>query len=130
MEKIEVFMRNRCAIEFAGVDLPSECVMGMSPLVFNTHKKSWNDVTLFLNDEIGKDITKKLFKHNNLPVGFRLKKLDVTGEVKETLEITGYIAEYNLGGFSYHEKPDLMGLEYSIANEIEITFEIGKVTLE
>ena len=129
----EVFMRNRCAIEFVNTDLPSECVIAMSPLKFNFKKEKWEDIKIIFNDEIGADISNKIFLqlHMTSEICFKIKKLNSTGEEKEVFNISGYMTDFNLGGFSYRSSDlDRMGLEYNLPNEIKINIEVTKVVLE
>ena len=71
----------------------------------------------------------ELFRRDrfNLTFSFLLEKLGLTGEVLEEFTVIGHIQEYNLGGFGYIE--DLMGLDYSLPNEIELEISIADVTI-
>jgi len=129
-KNIETFMCNRCETEFIGTDLPSECVLGISPIIFNTASQEWDDITITFTDKIGFDISKKVAKLGSLLISFKLKKLDKTGEEKEVLNISGFMKEFNFGRFSQHNSVDIMGLEYNVNNEIEITLKISTVEFE
>jgi len=131
LKAIELFTRNRITLEFMGVDLPSNSVMCISPLVYRVSKQKWDPLTICFNDEIKENLSLKLMKlinsDNPAHIGLKLIKLDSTGKEKEIFEIEGSLDEINLGGFSYNASPNLIGLEYDVVNEIEITLNVLKV---
>jgi len=134
LKAIEFFMRNRITLEIVGVDLPSDAIRGMTPIVYSASKSKWNPLTITFIDEIDKNISMKLMRlaelNNPSQIGVRLTKLDNVGEAKEIFEIEGILSEVDFGGFSYIPAPDLMGLTYDIGNEIDLTLTILSVTVK
>jgi hypothetical protein len=124
---IELFRRDRFNITFSDIDIPSVCVKSTSCLSYNNDTDEWDNLFIFLHDEIDLNLTQIIKKQSNRPFSFLLEKLGPTGETIEELTVIGHISKYNLGCFGYI--PDLMGLDYAIPNEIELKFAIADVTL-
>jgi hypothetical protein len=124
---IELFRRDRFNLTFSDINIPSECIKGMSSLICNNDTEKWENVCIYLQDEIGLNLSKIIKNQRATPFSFLLEKLGLTGEVLEEFTVIGHIQEYNLGGFGYIE--DLMGLDYSLPNEIELEISIADVTI-
>jgi hypothetical protein len=108
------------------------CFKGISPLIYDVKEESWRNLTIDFIDNENENITKDLMNHlgnKGDMIRFNLKKLNAIGEVILTLNIVGHILKCNFGAFRYF-KTDVMGLEYSTTNDIEITLKVYVVDIE
>ena len=100
----EPFRPNRWVLNFPNdFDLPEYCVNKVSKLKhYSEGKGGWKKMTITLLDIIGVEATKKLLANlNEIPLKVRLKKLDPTGAVIETIDIFSKKINIDFGEFDY-----------------------------